>query len=156
MFSLSIPGFREIHIEHLVLDFNGTLAIDGQLQKGVRELLSVLSEIIQIHVITADTFGSVRDQMKDIDCNIYIIHQKKQNIQKLRFIQTLNVEKVAAIGNGSNDSLMLKHAAISIALIQKEGAAARTLLCSDIICTNIIHALELFRFPDRMVATLRN
>ena len=43
MIDIRIPGFKQVTVEHLVLDFNGTLACDGILAEGVRELLVRLS-----------------------------------------------------------------------------------------------------------------
>ena len=44
MLTISIPGFRVLELEHLVCDYNGTLACDGHLLDGVKErLTSVLS-----------------------------------------------------------------------------------------------------------------
>ena len=50
---------------------------------------------------------------------------------------------------------MLKKSALGIAVIQDEGAAADTVMASDIVCTDIISALELLFNPLRLVATLR-
>ena len=35
MLTISIPGGATLDIEHLVLDYNGTLAVDGVLLPGV-------------------------------------------------------------------------------------------------------------------------
>ena len=35
MIAVDIPGYRELRLEHLVLDYNGTLAEDGKLLPGV-------------------------------------------------------------------------------------------------------------------------
>ena len=32
MFEIDIPGFDQLHIEHVVMDYNGTLALDGHIQ----------------------------------------------------------------------------------------------------------------------------
>ena len=37
MLSIAIPGFKNLSLAHLVLDFNGTLAVDGNLITGVSE-----------------------------------------------------------------------------------------------------------------------
>lgn len=34
MLDIDIPGFGHLHLQHLVLDFNGTLALDGHVQPG--------------------------------------------------------------------------------------------------------------------------
>ena len=35
MIAHKIPGFGALRLEHLVLDYNGTLALDGRLLRGV-------------------------------------------------------------------------------------------------------------------------
>ena len=35
MIEIDIPGYKTLHLEHLVLDYNGTLAVDGVLIDGV-------------------------------------------------------------------------------------------------------------------------
>ncbi len=57
MIKLEIPGEGELVLDHLVLDVNGTLAIDGQLLPGVVDLLSNLRNHLTIHLLTADTHG---------------------------------------------------------------------------------------------------
>ena len=59
------------------------------------------------------------------------------------------------IGNGRNDSLMLKEAALGICLIQAEGANVVSLLNADIACKSAKDALELLLNPKRLIATLR-
>jgi hypothetical protein len=36
MITVDIPRYRRIDAEHLVLDYNGTLAIDGNIIDGVK------------------------------------------------------------------------------------------------------------------------
>lgn len=156
MISIDIPGYKTIEIEHLVLDYNGTLAVDGKLIDGVRSLLHQLSEQLEIHVLTADTFGSSARELEGVNCSLKILDATAQDQQKEIVVQQLGKGKVVAIGNGFNDALMLKSAEIGIVLIQAEGAAAKTLLNADIVCPNIIDALNLFIHPKRLVATLRN
>jgi soluble P-type ATPase len=51
---------------------------------------------------------------------------------------------------------MLKNAALGIVVIQKEGATVKSLENADIVCNNIIDALELLKNPLRIIATLRH
>jgi hypothetical protein len=37
MISLNIPGFKQLELSALVCDYNGTLAVDGQLLPGVAD-----------------------------------------------------------------------------------------------------------------------
>ena len=38
MIKVSIPGFKSLSLKYLVLDYNGTIAIDGALVPGVKKL----------------------------------------------------------------------------------------------------------------------
>jgi len=156
MIVIKIPGNKTINAEHLVLDYNGTIAIDGILIAGVKERLYFLAKEINVHVVTADTFGKAKDNLKNINCNCSVLDSYNQQLQKLKFINKLDKQKVIAIGNGFNDMLLLKNAAIGIAVVQKEGASLKTLLQADIICKNVIDALDLLTNPLRIAATLRN
>lgn len=156
MIKVKIPEFQPFTIEHLVLDYNGTLAIDGVIISGVKKMLATLSTKLDIHVVTADTFGSAGEYLDDIKCKLHILGKENQATAKLEFIKGLGTEKCFCIGNGRNDHLMLKNAGLGIAVIQKEGAASETIADADIICNNISDALELLLFPKRLVASLRS
>ena len=132
MITIEIPGADSIHAEHLVLDYNGTLAIDGILIPGVKERLNALADKINIHVVTADTFGKAMENLKETHCQCIIINDIEQVFRKKEYISRLGLHNVIAIGNGSNDALMLKNAALGIAVIQKEGASLKKMLNADI------------------------
>lgn len=153
---IEIPGREALQLNHLVLDFNGTIAIDGVLIDGVPQLLHTLSENFQVHVITADTFGTVGREIKNIQCQMHIIEPMNQSQQKADYVTRLGKENVVAIGNGRNDLLMLQTAILGIAVLQKEGAHASLLSTADVICLSIIDALALLTNPLRLIATLRN
>jgi P-type E1-E2 ATPase len=155
MITIDIPGYGKLTAEHLVMDYNGTLAIDGSLIPGVKELFAELSEVIQLHVITADTFGKVKENLEGVNCSLKILVKEDQQLEKAEFVNELGRNSVVAIGNGLNDALMLKEAALGIALIQKEGVSTKTLVNSDIVCNSIIDAFELLLNPKRFIATLR-
>ena len=155
MIRIGIPSREPVFAEHLVLDYNGTLALDGQLLEGVSELLGRLSQHLSVHVITADTFGTVKDTFANTNINIQIIGDKEQGRQKADFVASLNPQSVVAIGNGANDAQMLKLAALGIAVVQPEGVSTQSLLNADIVCTSIADALNLLLNPKRIVATLR-
>ena len=156
MLKINIPGRELLTLKHLVLDYNGTLAIDGQLIPGVKELLMQLSNQVKIHVLTADTFGNARQGIKGIPCELQILPKVNQSQAKLDYVSELGIIDTICIGNGRNDRLMLDEAAVGILVIQKEGAASETLQAADIICTNIIDALKLLQHPKRLTATLRS
>lgn len=155
MVVIDIPGFKTLTLKHLVLDFNGTLAIDGRLIEGVREKLASLSHQLDIHVLTADTFGSASRELEGLDLKINILNSKEQDTQKEDYVNRLGSEAVIAIGNGRNDMLMLRRAALSVALLQSEGIFAGLAENCHILCPSINEALNLISNPLRIIATLR-
>jgi soluble P-type ATPase len=156
MVKIEISGMERLEIDHLVLDYNGTIAINGILIDGVMEQLEKLSEVLDIHVLTADTYGSVHKQCGGHNLSVHVIGKKQQDKEKLVFIESLQPECCIAIGNGKNDALMLSSAALGIALIQEEGTSTKTLLASDIVFKTITDALDALLHPNRLIATLRN
>jgi len=156
MIEVDIPGYGILKLEHLVLDHNGTLAMDGILVPGVKACLVKLAQDLQVHVITADTFGKARAQLEGIPCQLSILAQDDQDIGKLAYIKELDPNRCVCIGNGRNDCLMLQRAALGIAVILSEGAAVQTLQAADVVCTGIVPALELLSNPLRLTATLRS
>ncbi len=156
MIEIKIPGYTTLQLKHLVLDHNGTLALDGILLSGVKERLKALSVDLEIHVLTADTFRQARSQLEGVPCKLSILPIDNQDIGKLEYVKKLSVEHTVCIGNGRNDRLMLKEAALGITVILEEGAAVETLSSADVVCKDILSALELLSSPLRLTATLRS
>jgi len=156
MIPLSIPGFRTLALEHLVLDYNGTLAVDGVLIPGVAEGLRDLAGDLAIHVVTADTFGVAAAALAGLPVALDILPPGDQQEAKLERLLGHGGMDCAAIGNGRNDQQMLRAAGLGIAVIQGEGAAAETVAAADVVCTDILAAFALLRNPRRLIATLRS
>jgi len=152
---VDIPCFKKLELIHLVLDYNGTVATDGKPALSLQKLLPKLCEIYNVHVITADTFGSVQQQLQKYPVTIKILTSTNHTQEKADYLDTLGAAHVVAIGNGNNDAAMLKKAALGIALVGKEGCATTTLLQSDLVCNTIEDALQLLLTPKRLIATLR-
>lgn len=156
MIEVAIPGYRAVQLEHLVLDYNGTLAVDGEPMPGVTDALKGLAERLEVHVLTADTFGKVRSRLKDVPCKLSVLPVENQDTGKLEYVKALGAERTVCMGNGRNDRLMLKEAALGVAVILEEGVAVETLTSADVVCTSILSALELLTNPLRLTATLRS
>lgn len=156
MIEIDIPGYKVLRLKYMVLDYNGTLAVDGQLADGVRGCLGVLAKDLDIHVITADTFGKVRAGMDGIPCKVSVLPVENQADAKLEYVRNLGLENTVSMGNGRNDRLMLKDSALGIAVILAEGTAVKTLAAADVVCTGIVSAMELLLNPLRLTATLRS
>ena len=150
---VELPGRDPITMAELVLDFTGTLSKDGELLPGVATRLVSLAKRTRITVISADTFGTVENALAELPLEIRLI---KTGRQKRDLVEELNAKSVVAIGNGRNDIDMLGAAAIGIAVVGPEGAAAELLHCADVVTHDICDALDMVANPLRLVATLRD
>ena len=155
MLTIEIPGFRRLKLEHLVLDYNGTLARDGCLDPKAVRLLPDLAKTLRLHVVTADTFGTVAAELSGLPVELRILHSRDHTAEKAAFIHELGAQSCVAVGNGNNDRQMLDTAALGIAVLGEEGTAAETLLASDLLVSSIERAMELLLHPKRLIATLR-
>jgi len=155
MIRIEIPGGEEIKIKHIVFDVNGTLALDGTLLPEVSSLLMELRERTNIHLLTADTHGKQAKIDQQLGMTATRVKAGKEAEQKAAFLINLGPDQSAAIGQGANDSLMLKEARIGICVLSEEGTALETLLQADLVTPNINTALSLFIHPTRLVASLR-
>ena len=156
MIEIDIPGFGRLRLERLILDYNGTIAVDGQPVQGVKERLIALARHVEIHVLTADTFGGAEKKLSDIPCKIHVLPVEAQDKGKMEYVDRLGADRAVCIGNGRNDVMMLKKAALGIAVVQDEGAAASAILSADVVATDILSALDLLTNHMRLTATLRS
>lgn len=156
MLELEIPGFKDLRLSHLVLDYNGTLACDGRPLEGVQERLTTLAERLDILILTADTFGTVQGQVAGWPCRVEVVPRGEEAEAKLRRVRDLGAGQTAAIGNGRNDRLMLREAALGIIVVQTEGTAVEALMAAHLVVPGILEALDLLLFPRRLKASLRS
>ena len=156
MLSTQISGFGTLTLEHLVLDYNGTLAVNGRLLPGVKGALNTLAAELAIHVVTADTFGRAAGGLEGINCRLTVLEAGRQAQAKVNVVNRLGADRTVSIGNGRNDALMLAASALGVAVILGEGASTVSLNAADIVCTDIVSALELLMHPLRLTATLRS
>lgn len=155
MIQIEIPGRDTITVEHLVLDYNGTIAEDGSLINGVEEKLKVLKNYVEVHVLTADTYGTVRKQCEPIGVHVETFPRAGAAECKLEIVEALG-KNVMCVGNGFNDALMFDRAEFSVAVIEKEGTYAGLISHADVLTTSILDALDLLLKTDRLKATLRS
>jgi P-type E1-E2 ATPase len=155
MISIDIPGCDVLNLEHLVLDFNGTLAVDGRLLNGLAPRIAQLADQLDVHVVTGNTYGDARTQLRACRTEVVCVPPYKQAEAKRDYVVRLGAGRVAAVGNGRNDALMLRQAALGIAVLGTEGLAGDTLEAADIVVRHAVDALGLMLFPKRLVAVLR-
>jgi len=153
--NINIPGFDTLCLNHLVLDYNGTIARDGKLLSNIGKTLEELAVHFSIHVLTADTCGTAAEELSGLPCTLRILAGERTAEQKEQYIRELGGEQVVCIGNGANDRLMLKAARLGIAVLEGEGGAVCAIQHADIVARSIYDAMGLLIIPERIVATLR-
>ena len=155
MIELDIPGFGPLALAHLVLDMNGTLTVAGEWIEGVRERLIALSPQLDLHVLTADTYGRAGALCANLPVAVTIIEAGQEALAKRDYVVALGAQQTAAMGNGRNDARMLAEARLGIAVMEAEGCAAQAAAAATILCRGAVEALDLLLHPQRLRATLR-
>jgi len=154
MLEIDVPGFGHVRVEHLVSDFTDTLSVNGRLLPGVKELLNNVSQVVKLHVVTADTFGTAQGALAGVDCAMTILSGEAMDVQKEEYVRGLGADHVMAIGNGNSDRKMLAAARIGIAVIEGEGCLVNAVLNAEIVVRSIHDALGFLLDPQRLKATL--
>ncbi len=155
MIKIDIPYAPNLQLENLVLDLNGTLAVDGVLIPGVADRITTLAQQLHIYLLTANTHGGAATVAQELGIQFTQLGPGPGGKQKEVFVQKLESGSVVAVGNGANDAAMLRAAALGIAVNGAEGAAPSAISAADVYIPNILDALDLLLFPNRLRATLR-
>jgi soluble P-type ATPase len=158
--AIEIPNYPDISIRRIVSDYNGTLSQGGKVSPGVIERLRRLHELVEIDVITADTFGTAAAELAPAGLQPVLLPRDARHDQaKESHVKAHDAAHVAAFGNGNNDSWMLKAVkdvgGLAIAVDNGEGCSVQTLLNAEIFVAGIANALDLLLDPIRCKATLR-
>jgi soluble P-type ATPase len=152
-----------LRLQHAVFDVNGTITRDGQLVEGVIERMHALRRVVKVHLLTANTYGTQElidrllavSALPNMESKVLKTEEAPEDEQKASYVKNLGPESVAAVGNGRNDRLMLKNAALGIAIIGPEGAAVDAALAAKVLAPDPLSALDLLLHPARLKATLR-
>lgn len=155
MIKFNVPGLGDYTLHHLVMDVNGTLAVDGLLLEGVAEKITLLRDHLTIHLLTADTHGRQAVIDRQLDLTAVRVASGNEALQKADYVRGLGAESVVAIGQGANDAQMLAAARLGICVMSPEGVARDALLACDLVTASILPALELLEKPKRIIASLR-
>ena len=155
MIEIDIPGFGHVELKHVVLDYNGTLACDGKIEDEILQLLELLQKKLDVHIVTADTFGLVRESLKDYTFKLHILSGREEAGQKASYVENLGTANVICYGNGNNDVEMLKKARLGIVVIREEGCQVNAISSADLVVKNIYDGLNLLLNPIRIKAGLR-
>ncbi len=156
MIRLEIPGRGRFEWKYLVSDVNGTLAVDGCLMDGIAERLAAVRDVLEVHLLTADTHGRQTEIDRVLGTQAVRVRGGHEAEQKAAFVRRLGAESVIALGQGANDALMLEEAALGICVLSPEGTAMEALLAADLVVPDTLTALGLLLHPARILASLRH
>lgn len=158
---LKIPGFKELVLTTVVSDYTGTHSCGGVLVLGVKQRLIQLSFMLDIHILTSDTFGTVRRELQGVEHTLHILEGDAHDWQKARYAERLGAVNVVAFGNGRNDRALLATVrdggGLAIAVDNGEGCAVEALLNAHLFVVGSANALDLLLEDNgnRCKATLR-
>jgi soluble P-type ATPase len=154
MIKISIPGREELTLSHLILDYNGTIALDGEIIESIRPRLEQLKNHLQIYVITADTHGTAAKKCEGLP--LQVLTFPTEQVGAIKAAEAMKLTGgVACIGNGFNDIPMSEVCNLSICVMGREGCCGKLLAAADVVVTSIDDALDLLLMPQRLRATLR-
>ena len=154
MLHINIPGRGDLTLSHLVLDYNGTIALDGSIIPGISKRLEQLKDALEIWVITADTHGTAAKSCAGLPLQVLTYPTAEVGAIKADHVRSLR-GGVATIGNGFNDIAMSDAAELSVCVLGPEGCCGKLVSHCDILVPSIEDALDLLLVPDRIRATLR-
>jgi P-type E1-E2 ATPase len=155
MLEITIPPRGLMQLDYLILDVNGTIALDGELIPGVGERLARLGEVLEIWLVSADTQGTLGGLASTLGTAARRLEPGGEAAQKEKLVTELGADRVVAVGNGANDAAMLRKATLGIAVLGGEGIAVACLTAADVVAPDVSAALDLLLRPRRLLATLR-
>ena len=152
---IDIPDYKVLNLQYLILDYNGTIALDGKMPERVKEQLKKLSQDLKIYILTADTHGNAKKECEGLPVELYVFPTGSAMHAKDGIVESLGRENCACMGNGRNDQLMCRMAALSIAVMDAEGMCGKLIREVDVCVRSMEEGLDLLIHQKRLIATLR-
>ena len=155
---IDIPGFGERHVRIVVSDYTGTHSFAGAIEADVKRKLLELASLVDLHIVTADSFGTAERELAGIAIP-HKLRSARHDLEKAEYVSQFDLQHVAAFGNGNNDRLMLQAVkeggGLAIAVDNGEGCALDAMRNADLFVVGAANALDLLLDPLRLKATLR-
>lgn len=155
MININIPGRSPYNIANIVFDYNGTIAVNGIISKSTREKLSILCNMADVYVLTADTYGSAAKECEGLNLTLKTFPKDNAADYKLKIVNELGKDKTICFGNGYNDIKMFEVASLSVAVLEKEGLCVALLKEATILVKSIEDGINLLLNTNALIATLR-
>ena len=144
---------EKLILNKIILDLNGTLTVNGEIVKGVKERIKKLQKIgSEWFILTGDGRGNANKISRELNLKCLIANSSKE---KAKFIKSLNSKECITIGNARIDIGMFKNSKIRILTLQAEGIHTGALPYVDIIVPSINDALDLFIDKNCFLSTMK-
>lgn len=158
MKKINIPNFGETVIRNVIFDINGTIQFQGEISVELVKKFHKFKEIYNIYLISADTRGNLKDLAEKLGVKYIKITPKEISEARAKNyeLEKLGKKETIVVGNGNNDSLMIKNAILGIVIIGAEGAATKSLLNSDLVFTDPNDVLDFLMDDKAIIGTLRS
>lgn len=137
------------------MDLNGTVAVDGIIPPEVSERIALLSKKVRIVMASVDTRNNAAALAADLGIDFRLVVYSDEREGKAAILRSHGAGGTAAMGNGFNDSFMLKEAALGICVLGTEGASPASLMASQIVVPSARDGFDLLLCPERLSAGLR-
>jgi soluble P-type ATPase len=160
MILIDIPGFGRREIRRVVSDYTGTCTLGGAVRSSVKTRLLRLAEAVEVHIVTSDTSGTVRQELAELPVTLHLLQGDAHDEQKRAYVLAREPRHVAAFGNGNNDRLLLQAVkdagGLAVAVDNGEGCALDAMLSANLFICGSENALDLLLDTGRCAATLRS
>ena len=154
MISIQRPGMEDLDIHFVLIDFEGTLAMDGRVHPKVKDKVNLLSKRATIYILTKSNREKVEETLRKMKAEILYVAEGDSSQQKLNVLQRLGPHQTAVIGNGLDDGQIMEQAGLGMCVIGKEGSSAEAMVKADLVVTHVLDALDFLLKPLRQRATL--
>lgn len=154
MIPIQRPGQDPIEIEFILIDFEGTLALDRRVHPKAKDKINLLSKRTRIYIMAKAEKEIVEEKLKKVKAEILFTAEGETSKRKLQLLHELGASKTVAIGNGMDDVPMLEEAALGICVMGKEGTSSEAFKKSCVVFSNILDALDFLLKPLHQKATL--
>ena len=154
MITIERPGLNPLEIEFVLIDFEGTLAIDRRVHSKAKDKINLLSKRTTIYILTKEKKELIEERLRKVKAEIIYLAEGGSSQRKLDLIHRLGPTQSVAIGNGEDDVAMIKEASIGISILGKEGSSGEALKNADLVFTDILDALDFLLKPLRQKTTL--
>jgi len=154
MISIQRPGMESLELHFVLIDFEGTLAMDGRVHPKAKDKVNLLSKRVTVYILTKSSKGKIEETLKKMKAEILYMTEGDSSQQKLDVLQRLGPHQTAVIGNGFDDVQIMEQAGLGMCVIGKEGSSTEAVAKADLVVASVLDALDFLLKPLRQGATL--